>query len=441
VLTEEHQALKERIAHAKEVEHATGEYQLDRTPSPEVNTAVSRERLEVLNEELLAVPDGFTVHPKLARQLEHRAQMYESGLVDWALAEALAMGSLLADGIDVRVAGQDTRRGTFSQRHAVLVDYETGAEFLPLSTVSSLPDLGAEGGGTFMMYDTLLSEYAALGFEYGYSVETTRALVAWEAQFGDFVNGAQIVIDNFIAAAGEKWGQQSALVLLLPHGFEGQGPEHSSARLERFLQLSAGGNMTVAQPTTSAQYFHLLRAQVLRSTRRPLVVMTPKWLLRARQSRSEITELVEGHWMPVIDDPATAAGGELSPDEVTRIVLCTGKAAFDAIGRRDEVQGTVAVVRVEQLHPWPAVELAAVFGRYHSVTEVVWFQEEPENMGAWGYVLGRLPALVPAGATLAHVTRPEAGSPATGSGTVHQLELHDVLDRAVGPLPELEAED
>jgi 2-oxoglutarate dehydrogenase E1 component len=410
-------------------------------PLSGLRTSVSRARVDELSHVLHSTPSGFTVHPKLARQLEHRAQMYESGLVDWALAEALAMGSLLADGIDVRVAGQDTRRGTFSQRHAVLVDYETGAEFLPLSTVSSLPDLGADGGGTFMMYDTLLSEYAALGFEYGYSVETTRALVAWEAQFGDFVNGAQIVIDNFIAAAGEKWGQQSALVLLLPHGFEGQGPEHSSARLERFLQLCAGGNMTVAQPTTSAQYFHLLRAQVLRSTRRPLVVMTPKWLLRARQSRSEITELVEGNWMPVIDDPATAAGGELSPDDVTRVVLCTGKAAFDAIGRRDEVQAGVAVVRVEQLHPWPAAELAAVLGRYRSVTEVVWFQEEPENMGAWAYVLGRLPALVPAGASLAHVNRPESGSPATGAGTVHQLELRDVLDRAVGPVPEPQAED
>ena len=232
---------------------------------------------------LHSTPPGFTVHPKLARQLDHRAEMYASGHVDWALAEALAIGGLLAEGIDCRVAGQDTRRGTFSQRHAVLVDYETGAEYMPLADRLQRCPISPEGGaGTLMMYDTLLSEYAALGFEYGYSVETTRALVAWEAQFGDFVNGAQIVIDNFIAAAGEKWGQQSAVVLLLPHGFEGQGPEHSSARLERFLQLCAGGNMTVAQPTTSAQYFHLLRAQVLRSTRRPLVVMTPKWLLRAR---------------------------------------------------------------------------------------------------------------------------------------------------------------
>jgi 2-oxoglutarate dehydrogenase E1 component len=406
-----------------------------------VPTAVERPRLDEIAQLLHSTPPGFTVHPKLARQLDHRAEMYASGHVDWALAEALAIGSLLADGIDCRVAGQDTRRGTFSQRHAVLVDYETGAEHMPLTDVSSLPDLPDGGAGTLMMYDTLLSEYAALGFEYGYSVETSRALVAWEAQFGDFVNAAQIVIDNFIAAAGEKWGQQSALVLLLPHGFEGQGPEHSSARLERFLQLCAGGNMTVAQPTTSAQYFHLLRAQVLRSTRRPLVVMTPKWLLRARQSRSEIELLNEGHWAPVIDDDATAAGGEVDATDVTRLVLCTGKAAFDAIGRRDEVGATVAVARVEQLHPWPAAELADVIARYPALREVVWFQEEPANMGAWSYVLGRLPEMVPSGARLSVVSRPAAGSPATGSGTVHQLELRDVLDQAVGAVPEPEAED
>jgi 2-oxoglutarate dehydrogenase E1 component len=292
-----------------------------------------------------------------------------------------------------------------------------------------------------MMYDTLLSEYAALGFEYGYSVETTRALVAWEAQFGDFVNGAQIVIDNFIAAAGEKWGQQSALVLLLPHGFEGQGPEHSSARLERFLQLCAGGNMTVAQPTTSAQYFHLLRAQVLRGLRRPLIVMTPKSLLRARQSRSGIELLVDGSWNCVIDDAVTVPGAGLAPGDVKRLVLCSGKVAFDALGRRDEIGAKVAIVRVEQLYPWPERELAEVVARYPTVTEVVWLQEEPENMGAWSYVLGRLPKLVPPAATSSLVSRAPAGSPATGSGTVHQLELRDILDRAVGPMPEPEAED
>jgi 2-oxoglutarate dehydrogenase E1 component len=400
-------------------------------PLSGIRTGVDRSRLDEIAALLHEPPPDFTVHPKLARQLDQRAQMYASGEVDWALAEALSMGSLLAEDIDVRVAGEDTRRGTFSQRHAVLVDYETGAEYLPLSSVSTLPDLGVGGAGTFMMYDTLLSEYAVLGFEYGYSVETVRALVAWEAQFGDFVNGAQIVIDNFIAAAGEKWGQQSALVLLLPHGFEGQGPEHSSARLERFLQLCAAGNMTVAQPTTAAQYFHLLRAQVLRGIRRPLVVMTPKSLLRARQARSVIEQLADGRWAPVLDDPSS----DLVAGAVKRLVLCSGKIAYDALSRRDEIAGAkTAVVRLEQLHPWPERELASVISRYPSAGEVVWLQHEPENMGAWTYAEDRLRRLVPAGASVSHVSRPEAGSPATGSVTVHQLELRDILDRSIGPV-------
>jgi multifunctional 2-oxoglutarate metabolism enzyme len=399
-------------------------------PLSGIRTGVDRSRLDEIAALLHEPPPDFTVHPKLARQLDQRAQMYASGEVDWALAEALAMGSLLADGIDVRVAGQDTRRGTFSQRHAVLVDYETGAEYLPLSSVSSLPDLGVGGAGAFMMYDSLLSEYAVLGFEYGYSVETVRALVAWEAQFGDFVNGAQIVIDNFIAAAGEKWGQQSALVLLLPHGFEGQGPEHSSARLERFLQLCAAGNMTVAQPTTAAQYFHLLRAQVLRGIRRPLVVMTPKSLLRARQARSVIEQLADGRWAPVLDDPADPVAAA-----VKRLVLCSGKIAYDALSRRDEIAAAkTAVIRLEQLHPWPERELISVISRYSSASEVVWLQDEPENMGGWTYVEDRLRRLVPAGTSVSHVSRPEAGSPATGSVTVHQLELRDILDRSIGPV-------
>ena len=434
-----------RLQQALDETRATAPPQLERLPNlvpadvptlSTIRTGVGRRRLDEMAALLHATPAGFTVHPKLARQLAQRNEMYESGHVDWALAEALSMGSLLAEGIDCRVAGQDTRRGTFSQRHAVLVDYETGAEHVPLTTVSSLPDLPEGGAGAFMMFDSLLSEYAALGFEYGYSVETSRGLVAWEAQFGDFVNGAQIVIDNFIAAAGEKWGQQSGLVLLLPHGYEGQGPEHSSARLERFLQLCAGGNLTVAQPTTSAQYFHLLRAQVLRSTRRPLVVMTPKSLLRARQSRSEVERLVDGRFEAVIDDPATAPGGPIDAGDVRRLALCTGKVVFDALARRDDIASAVAIARLEQLHPWPAAEIAAVIARYPALDEVVWFQEEPENMGAWSYVLRRLPRLVPAGTTFSLVSRPESGSPATGSATLHALELRDILDRAVGPVPE-----
>jgi 2-oxoglutarate dehydrogenase E1 component len=373
------------------------------------------------------------------------------------------MGSLLADGIDIRLAGQDTRRGTFSQRHSVLVDYDTGAEYVPLGVIGTLGvDDERPGGvgtvrssensnwafasqlrtgeraGAFRVFDSLLSEYAALGFEYGYSVEAGRSLVAWEAQFGDFVNGAQIVIDNFIAAAGEKWGQQSALVMLLPHGFEGQGPEHSSARLERFLQACAGGNMTVAQPTNAAQYFHLLRAQVLRTDRRPLVVMTPKSLLRARQARSAIGLFVEGGFEEVLDDPAVT-GGTLDPAGVTRVVLCSGKVAYDAMHRREVLAAAadhIAVVRVEQLHPWPAESLLAVLDRYDALEEVVWLQEEPENMGAWTYVHGWLHRILRERATLTHVSRQVAGSPATGSATIHQLELAGMLDAAVAPLAE-----
>jgi 2-oxoglutarate dehydrogenase E1 component len=434
-----------RLQQALDETRATAPPHLDRLKRPlppeipalsGIRTGVDGSRLDQIAHLLHDPPPDFTVHPKLARQLDQRAQLYESGEVDWALAEALSLGSLLAEGIDVRMTGQDTRRGTFSQRHAVLVDYETGAEHLPLSTVARLPDLPAGGGGDLMMYDSLLSEYAALGFEYGYSVETARALVAWEAQFGDFANGAQIVIDNFIAAAGEKWGQQSALVLLLPHGFEGQGPEHSSARLERFLQLCAGGNITVAEPTTAAQYFHLLRAQALRSIRRPLVVMTPKSLLRARPARSGVDLLVDGRWCPVLDDAATAAGADIVAGIVTRVILCSGKVAYDALSRRDTLATKTAVVRVEQLHPWPEQELASTLSRYPLATELVWLQEEPGNMGAWTYVQSRLAGVVPAGATVSHVSRPDAGSPATGSGTVHQLELRDILDRAIGPIAE-----
>jgi len=444
------QALEEtRAAPAFEVSRLVRPSVPDVPPLSGVPTSVARPRLDAIARILHEPPESFTVHPKLRRQLDQRAQLYGSGEVDWALAEALSMGSLLQDGIDIRVAGQDTRRGTFSQRHAVLVDYETGAEYVPLTRVTEA-HAGGPGGdgprkpGIFMMYDSLLSEYAALGFEYGYSVEAAKMLVAWEAQFGDFVNGAQIVIDNFIAAAGEKWGQYSALVMLLPHGYEGQGPEHSSARWERFLQLCAGGNMSVAQPTTSAQYFHLLRAQVLRTQRRPLVVMTPKSLLRARQARSPIESLAGGRWETVLDDPAFSNGASADGDgadgdgadvdraDVDRVVLCSGKVAYDAMARRDEVGAKCAVVRLEQLYPWPESEILEAVDRYAGATEVVWLQEEPENMGPWAYVHGRLHQMLRDRLPLRHVSRPESGSPATGSSTLHQLELADILDRSVG---------
>ncbi len=364
------------------------------------------------------------MHPKLARQLETRAKAWAGGEVDWALGEALAFGSLLLEGADVRLSGQDTRRGTFSHRHAVLVDHATGAEHVPLA---ALAPPGQQG--RFFIYDSLLSEYAALGFEYGYSVAHKDALVAWEAQFGDFANGAQIVIDQFIVAAEDKWGQTSGLVMLLPHGYEGQGPEHSSARLERFLTLSAEENIQVVNATTAAQYFHLLRRQVRRERRKPLVVFTPKSLLRARQARSAVSELVNGRFLEVLDDPAVPDAGA-----VERVILCSGKVAYDALARRDERKLPVAVIRVEQLYPWPTDQVVAALARYPGSTEVVWLQEEPENMGAWGFVRARLLSLLREDDELRPVTRIETGSPASGSHALHQMEQEDLLARAFSGL-------
>jgi 2-oxoglutarate dehydrogenase E1 component len=413
-------------------------------PGLPVPTGVGRDELERLVVAATAVPEGFTVHPKLLRQFENRAQLVAEGEVDWALGEALALGSVLLEGTDVRLSGQDTRRGTFSQRHSVLVDYHTGEEWVPLA------HLPGEGVGRFGVYDSLLSEYAALGFEYGYSVESPEALVAWEAQFGDFANGAQIIIDNFFVAAEDKWGQRSGLVLLLPHGYEGQGPEHSSARIERFLTLCARDNMRLAQPTTAAQYFHLLRSQVRGLGRRPLVVFTPKSLLRARQSRSPLDDLTVGSFAEVVHDPATVAAADgpggappVDSEAVRRVLLCSGKVAFDAMARRDALLGgeaglpapgidpaAVAVVRVEQLYPWPEEALAAVLGQYPNADQVVWVQEEPENMGAWSFAHGRLHRLLRDRFTLSHVSRSESASPATGSAALHHLEQEDLLLRA-----------
>jgi 2-oxoglutarate decarboxylase len=389
-------------------------------PSPE--TGVPREVLDRVTAALHDVPDGFTVHPKLARQLEARAKVYADGEVDWSLAEALAFGSLLLEGTDVRLAGQDTRRGTFSQRHSVVVDYHTGDEHVPLAVLAKPGEQGR-----FFVYDSLLSEYAALGFEYGYSVAHKDALVAWEAQFGDFANGAQVIIDNFVVAAEDKWGQTSGLVMLLPHGYEGQGPEHSSARLERFLTLAAEDNIQVVNATTAAQYFHLLRRQVRRHRRKPLVVLTPKSLLRARHARSRVEELSSGRFIEVLDDSSVS---ESAAGAVERVILTTGKVAYDAMARRDEASLPVAVVRIEQLYPWPAEQVAAALGRYPQATEVVWLQEEPENMGAWGYVRSRLLALLREDDELRAATRVESGSPASGSAALHQLEQKDLVNRA-----------
>ncbi len=405
----------------------------DLTPKVDatVPTGVDAGVLQALAVLVRSVPDGFTIHPKLERQFTQRDELVQSGQVDWALAEALALGSLLHEGIDVRLTGQDTRRGTFSQRHAVLVDYATADEYIPLAHVGDGTVPGAEKVGSFTVRDSLLSEYAAVGFEYGYSVEAPEALVAWEAQFGDFVNGAQIIIDNFLVAAENKWGQHAGLVLLLPHGFEGQGPEHSSSRFERFLSLSARGNLRVAIPSTAAQYFHLLRSQALLKPKRPLIVVTPKSMLRAHVSRSALSELEHGAFAPVIDDPTVT-----DPGAVRSIVLCSGKVAHEAAQRKSELDeaeaAAIAVVKVEQLYPWPVDLLTSIFDRYAQAEQVIWLQEEPENMGGWSFVHARLHACLPERLRLAHVSRTESASPAIGSAALHQLEQADLLRRAIG---------
>jgi 2-oxoglutarate dehydrogenase E1 component len=305
----------------------------------------------------------------------------------------------------------------------VLVCYESGRDYVPLAHLGP-------GQGKFWVYDSLLSEYAALGFEYGYSVVAKDALVCWEAQFGDFVNGAQIVIDQFIVAAEDKWQQTSGLVLLLPHGYEGQGPEHSSARIERFLTLCAEDNVQVVNCTTAAQYFHVLRRQVVRDVRKPLIVFTPKSLLRARQARSPVEALTAGSFEEVLDDPHYLGGGG-DPASVERVVLASGKVAYDAMAKRDEASVPAAVVRLEQLYPWPESSVAGVLARYGRASEVVWLQEEPENMGAWSFVKGRLPRLLGDDYSLRSATRPESGSPAGGSASVHQQEQEELIASAL----------
>src|SRR5947208_8908992 len=328
---------------------------------PTVDTAADQEALATVVEALTTTADGFTTHPKLVRQIQGRKTSFDAGTVDWALAESLAFGTLLLDGTPVRLAGQDSRRGTCSQRHAVIVDYACEAEHVPLAVLG-------RGQAAFRMYDSLLSEYAALGFDYGYSVAHPDTLVLWEAQFGDFVNGGQIIIDQFIVSAEDKWGQESGLVMLLPHGFEGQGPEHSSARLERFLILCAEDNIRVAYPTTAAQYFHLLRAQAKARPRKPVVVMTPKRYLRMPASRSAVSELTGGRFEPVLLD----ADGPPA-EAVRRVVLCTGKFGHELIERRNKENAPVAVLRLEQLYPFPGAELQRALEAYPE-TELVWAQ-------------------------------------------------------------------
>ncbi len=420
VLSEQHQALKERIAQAREIEHQTGEYQLDRTPSPEVNTAVPAERLRTLSEELLQVPDGFTVHPKLVKQLEQRRAAMESGEgIFWAHAEALAFGSLLTEGIPIRLTGQDAERGTFSQRHLVLHDPKTGQEHCAMQ---HLPGSLAP----MELHNSPLSEMACLGFEYGYSQEGPETLVLWEAQFGDFVNGAQVIIDHFIVSGLAKWGQTSRLTLLLPHGYEGSGPEHSSARVERFLQLAAEGNIRVANCTTPAQYFHLLRRQARIAKQRPLVIMTPKSLLRLPQAASRVQDLAEGRFRPVLADE------QVDPAKVSRLILCSGKIYYDISGHELRAQTPeVAIGRVELLYPFPQGELMSLIDSYPKLREVVWVQEEPRNMGARAHMSPRLLQILPDRLTFGYIGRPERAASGEGYPIAHANEQNRIVTTAL----------
>jgi 2-oxoglutarate decarboxylase len=426
-LTLLHQRLKAKIAAAAEHEedHGTGEYQLDRSPSPEVDTAVPVARLRELGEQLLRVPEGFTVHPKLVKQLERRHEaLAESAAnepnIDWAHAEALAFASLLTDGVPLRLTGQDTERGTFSQRHMVLHDAKTGQTVCP---IQSLPDALAP----LELHNSPLSELACMGFEYGYSQEAPETLVLWEAQFGDFVNSAQVIIDQFIVSGLAKWGQTSRLTLLLPHGYEGSGPEHSSARLERFLRSAAEGNIRVASPTTPAQYFHLLRRQARIAKQRPLVVMTPKSLLRLPQAASAIVDMAEGtRFHPVLAEPG------VQDEQVTRLVLCTGKIYYDLVGHPDRAAHTgLAVARVELLYPFPEGQILELMARYPNLHEVLWVQEEPRNMGARAHMFPRLMQIMPEAMHFGYVGRPERASPGEGYPAAHIDEQNRIVTTAI----------
>jgi 2-oxoglutarate dehydrogenase E1 component len=388
-----------------------------------VPTGVSAETIRSIAHKIAVVPEGFHVNPKMVGQLARRAKMGDgSAPLDWAFAEAAAFGSLVLEGNRVRLSGQDSGRGTFSQRHAVLFDTQTGKAWVPLAELRSESNPDAR----FDVYDSSLSEEGVLGFEYGYTVVAQNALVLWEAQFGDFGNGAQTIIDQYVAASEDKWKQRSRLVMLLPHGYEGQGPEHSSARLERYLQLCAENNLQVCYPTTPAQYFHLLRRQVRPGMERPLVVMTPKSLLRLPAAASRIDDLATGGFQPVIDDAEITDTGA-----VRKVVFCSGKVYYDLMdARKQSGDLSVAVVRLEQFYPFPLRALREVIEKYGSATQYAWVQEEPHNMGGWTFVRERLEDLLSESAELRYIGRTASASPATGSYGVHQSEQGELVSQA-----------
>ncbi|MFI1440996.1 multifunctional oxoglutarate decarboxylase/oxoglutarate dehydrogenase thiamine pyrophosphate-binding subunit/dihydrolipoyllysine-residue succinyltransferase subunit [Streptomyces fructofermentans] len=388
-----------------------------------VTTAVSQEVVKRIAESQVNIPERVTVHPRLLPQLQRRASMVEDGTIDWGMGETLAIGSLLLEGTPVRLSGQDSRRGTFGQRHAVLIDRETGEDFTPLQYLS-------DEQARYNVYDSLLSEYAAMGFEYGYSLARPESLVLWEAQFGDFVNGAQTVVDEFISSAEQKWGQTSGVTLLLPHGYEGQGPDHSSARPERFLQMCAQNNMTVAMPTLPSNYFHLLRWQVHNPHHKPLVVFTPKSMLRLKAAASKAEEFTTGGFRPVIGDAS------VDPSAVRKVVFCAGKVYYDLDAERTKRGATdTAIIRIERLYPLPGAELQAEIAKYPNAEKYLWAQEEPANQGAWPFIALNLidhldlavGADVPHGERLRRISRPASSSPAVGSAKRHQAEQEQLV--------------
>ena len=378
-------------------------------------TAIAQDLVEAIGNAHANQPEGFSVHPKLAQLLQKRLEMSREGGIDWGFGELMALGSLVLEGKPVRMAGQDSRRGTFVQRHAVFHDRENGQEWMPLRNLS-------EDQAKFYIYDSLLSEYAAMGFEYGYSVENENALVLWEAQFGDFANGAQTIIDEFISSAEQKWGQHSGVVLLLPHGYEGQGPDHSSARIERYLQLCAENNMTVAQPSTPASHFHLLRRQAYSTPRRPLIVFTPKSMLRLKAASSSVEDFTNGTFRPVIDDEQG-----LEKSAVTRVLFCSGKVYWDLLAEAQKTgDKTTAIVRVEQLYPTPVAEMQQAIAQVPNA-ELRWVQDEPLNQGPWTYMGLFMPKY---GINFTPVARPASASPASGSAKRHAAEQADLIQRA-----------
>ncbi|HEX9473279.1 MAG TPA: 2-oxoglutarate dehydrogenase E1 component, partial [Steroidobacteraceae bacterium] len=398
-----------------------------------VQTALTPQKLGLLGQRILQYPEGFTLNPRVAQVIANRAKMVAGELpLDWGCAESLAYASILDDGSAVRLSGQDSGRGTFFHRHVVLHDQNSDRTFIPLQHVRDVQP-------RFAVIDSLLSEEAVLGFEYGYASTSPDCLVIWEGQFGDFVNGAQVLIDQFISSGEAKWGRLCGLTLFLPHGYEGQGPEHSSARLERFLQLCAENNMQVCVPSTPAQMFHMLRRQMLRRLRKPLIVMTPKSLLRHELSVSTLADLTGGGFAKVMDeiDPLPPAG-------VQRVVFCSGKVYFDLLkARRAGNLASVAVVRIEQLYPFPRQEYAAVLARYPNAADLVWCQEEPQNQGAWYQIRNRLQDIAGAARPVCYAGRASASAPATGLPRIHESEQRELVQCALSaatveqPLPNL----